>query len=96
MENLGSWIWIIIAIFWLGAKILPRMFGGRGGETEVPAAEPTPPPASQPAPQLTETGEPVDMGEGPVTDFDTLISSLNKARFAPQRKSEAPPPIEPK
>ena len=92
MENLGSWIWIIIAIFWLGAKILPRMFGGRSGETEVP----TPEPAPQPEPRLNEAGEPVEMGEGPATDFDTLISSLNKARFAPQRRSEAPPPIEPK
>lgn len=92
MENIGSVIWIIIAILWFGAKVLPRLFRGRTSQTEVPTSQP----AAEPTPQPAQPDEPLDMGEGPATDFDTLISSLNKARFAPQRKSEAPPPIEPK
>lgn len=92
MENLGSWIWIILAIFWLGAKILPRLFRRGGSQTEVPVSQPAIEPIAEPTP----SDEPLELDEGPVTDFDTLISSLNKTRFAPQNKSEAPPPIEPK
>ena len=31
---------IILAIFWLGAKILPRLFRGGGSQTEVPVSQP--------------------------------------------------------
>ena len=25
MENLSSWIWLVVAVIWFGAKILPRL-----------------------------------------------------------------------
>ena len=67
--------------------MLPRLFRGKkSDETEVP----TPTRQTQPAePAETEVLD-------PLTDFDSLISTLKETRFTPQGRSEAPPPIEPK
>jgi hypothetical protein len=84
MENLSSWIWIVIAVLWFGAKILPRLLGGKSTETKMPP------------PQQPQAAEPAKSSDGPRADFDTLVTSLNRKRFAPQRGVKAPPPIEPK
>lgn len=85
MEDIGSWAWLIIAVFVVVTRVLPRLFRGKkSDEAEVPAQRP---------PQKTETTE---KNGGPMTDFDTLISTLKETRFTPQGKSEAPPPIVPK
>jgi len=86
MEDIGSWAWLIIAIFVVVTRVLPRLFRGKkDDETEVPA--PT---------RQTQPAEPAATEGGPMTDFDSLISTLKETRFAPQGRSEAPPPIEPK
>jgi len=85
MEDIGSWAWLIIAVFVVVTRVLPRLFRGKkSDEAEVPTGRQ--PPMAKPA--ATDGG--------PVTDFDTLISTLKETRFTPQGKSEAPPPIEPK
>lgn len=89
MEDIGSWVWLIIAIFVVVTRVLPRLFRGKkDDETEVPT------PTRQT--HQTPPAEPAVTEGGPVTDFDTLISALKETRFTPQGKSEAPPPIEPK
>jgi len=89
MEDIGSWAWLIIAIFVVVTRVLPRLFRGKkGDESEVPT------PIRQT--QQTQAAEPAESDGGPVTDFDSLISTLKETRFAPQGRSEAPPPIEPK
>ena len=86
MEDIGSWAWLIIAFIVVVTRVLPRLFRGKkSDETEVP----TPTGQTQPA-------EPAKMGAGPISDFDSLISTLKETRFTPQGRSEAPPPIEPK
>lgn len=85
MEDIGSWAWLIIAVFVVVTRVLPRLFRGKKStETKMPP------------PQKPQAAKPVETSGGPVTDFDTLVSSLNRTRFAPQRGKEAPPPIEPK
>ncbi len=85
MEDIGSWAWLIIAIFVVVTRVLPRLFRGKkSDEDEVPVQRP---------PQTTETTE---TEGGPMTDFDTLISTLKEKRFTAPGRSEAPPPIEPK
>jgi len=85
MEDIGSWAWLIIAVFVVVTRVLPRLFRGKkGDETEVPT------------PRQTQSEEPAATEGGPVTDFDSLISTLKETRFTPQGRSEAPPPIEPK
>ena len=90
MEDIGSWAWLIIAIFVVVTRVLPRLFRGKKpDEAEVPTREvPT-----YTQPQATE---PAPTNGGPTTDFDTLISSLGGARFAAGRGSDTPAPIEPK
>ncbi len=89
MADIGSWAWLIIAIFVVVTRVLPRLFRGKkGDESEVPT------PTRQT--QQTQAAEPTATEGGPVTDFDSLISTLKETRFAPQGRSEAPPPIEPK
>ncbi len=85
MEDIGSWAWLIIAVFVVVTRVLPRLFRGKKStETKMPP------------PQKPQAAEPAATDGGPVTDFDTLISTLKETRFTPQGKSEAPPPIEPK
>jgi len=90
MEDIGSWAWLIIAIFVVVTRVLPRLFRGKkGDETEVPSSE-------VPTYRQPKAAEPAETSDGPVTDFDSLISTLKETRFTPQGRSEAPPPIEPK
>jgi hypothetical protein len=85
MDDIGGYIWIFVVIFVIVTRILPRLFRGKKvGEPRVPAGKR--PPSAQPA----------ETDGGPVTDFDTLISTLKEKRFSPQGQSDAPPPIEPK
>ena len=39
MENLSNWIWIIVAVLWFGAKILPRLLRGKNSQTKVPTPQ---------------------------------------------------------
>lgn len=90
MENIGSWAWLIIAIFVVVTRVLPRLFRGKKGDAaEVPSRE-------VPTYRQPQAAEPAATEGGPMTDFDSLISTLKETRFAPQGRSEAPPPIEPK
>ncbi len=84
MENLSNWIWIIVAVLWFGAKILPRLLGGKNSQTKVPT------------PQMPEPDKPAHEESGPSADFDTLVSSLERSRSPRRRRDQAPPPIEPK
>jgi hypothetical protein len=85
MDDIGGYIWIFVVIFVVVTRILPRLFRGkRSGESEVPTG------------RRPQAAKPAEMNGGPVTDFDTLISTLKEKRFAPQGQSDAPPPIEPK
>jgi hypothetical protein len=90
MENLSSWIWIIVAVLWFGAKILPRLLRGKDSQTKVPA--PQMPEPDKPA----RAKPPADANSGPSADFDTLLSSLGRSRSALRQGDQAPPPIEPK
>lgn len=85
MEDIGSWAWLIIAIFVVVTRVLPRLFRGKKDDGE-----------EVPSPRQTQAPKPAATEGGPVTDFDTLISTLKETRFTPQDKSEAPPPIVPK
>ena len=89
MENLSSWIWLIFAVFWVGAKILPRLLGGKNSQTKAPALQ-------RPKPDQPARAEPAAADSGPSADFDTLVSSLGRSRFSRRQKDQAPPPIEPK
>lgn len=90
MADIGSWAWLIIAIFVVVTRVLPRLFRGKKtDEAEVPSRE-------VPTYRQPQAAEPAETSGGPVTDFDTLVSSLSRARFAPQRSGETPKPIEPK
>ena len=89
MENLSSWIWIIVAVIWFGAKILPRLFRGKNSQTKVPT--PQRPESNKPA-----RAKPAAANSGPSADFDTLVTSLGRSRFAPRQRDYGPPPIEPK
>jgi hypothetical protein len=89
MENLSSWIWLIIAVTWFGAKILPRLLRGKNSQTKIPT--PQMPESEKPA-----RAKPADASSGPAADFDTLVSSLERSRFAPRQRDQGPPPIEPK
>jgi len=85
MEDIGSWAWLIIAIFVVVTRVLPRLFRGKkGNEKEAPTI------------RQTQAAKPASTEGGPMTDFDTLISTVKETRFTPQGKSEAPPPIVPK
>ena len=89
MENLSSWIWIIIAVLWFGAKILPRLLRGKTSQTKVPTPQ-------KPVPDKPARAKLADASSGPSADFDTLVSSLGRSRFALRQRDQAPPPIEPK
>ena len=89
MENLSSWIWLIVAVFWFGAKILPRLLRGKNSQTKVPT--PQMPESDKPA-----RTKPADADSGPSADFDTLVSSLGRSRFALRQRDHGPRPIEPK
>ena len=90
MEDIGSWAWLIIAIFVVVTRVLPRLFRGKKtDEAEVPTRQ-------VPTPSQPQGAEPAPTSDGPMTDFDSLISTLKETRFAPQGRSETPPPIEPK
>lgn len=85
MEDIGSWAWLIIAIFVVVTRVLPRLFRGKKGDEKV-----------TPTPKQTQASDPATTEGGPMTDFDTLISTLKEKRFTAPGRSEAPPPIEPK
>ena len=89
MENLSTWIWIIVAVLWLGTKVLPRLLRGKSSQTNVP----TPQMHDQEKPGRAT---PADTDSGPSADFDTLVSSLGRSRFARRQEDQPPPPIEPK
>ena len=90
MEDIGSWAWLIIAVFVVITRVLPRLFRGKKGDAaEVPTRQ-------VPTPTQPQGAESSPTSDGPMTDFDSLISTLKETRFAPQGRSEAPPPIEPK
>jgi hypothetical protein len=89
MENLSSWIWLIVAVLWFGAKILPRLLRGKNSQTKVPTPQ-------MPEPDKPARAKPADSNSGPSSDFDTLVSSLGRSRFALRQRDQAPPPIEPK
>lgn len=89
MENLSSWIWIIVALLWFGAKILPRLLRGKNKQTEIPTPQ-------MPEPDKPARAKTADASSGPSADFDTLVSSARRSRFVPRQGDQAPPPIEPK
>jgi hypothetical protein len=89
MENLSSWIWIIVGVVWFGAKILPRLLRGMNSQTKVPTPQ-------TPEPDRPARAQPADANSGPSTDFDTLVSSPGRSRFTRRQRDQAPPPIEPK
>ena len=89
MENLSSWIWIVVAVLWFGAKILPRLLRGKNSQTNVPTPQ-------MPEPDKPARAKPADEESGPSADFDTLVSSLGRSRFSLRQRDQAPPPIEPK
>ena len=89
MENLNSWIWLIVALLWFGAKILPRLLRGKNSQTTVPTSQ-------MPEPDEQTRAKPADADSSPSADFDTLVSTLGRSRFAPRQRDQAPPPIEPK
>jgi hypothetical protein len=85
MEDIGSWAWLIIAIFVVVTRVLPRLFRGKTSTEEVPET-----PRHQPPPEP----EPIQEGTGTGMDLETLAKSLALPR--PKRGASAPPPIEPK
>jgi hypothetical protein len=85
MQDIGSWAWLIIAIFVVVTRVLPRLFRGKKGDRE-----------EVPSSTQTQAPEPAATEGGPMTDFDTLISTLKEKRFTAPGRSEAPPPIVPK
>jgi hypothetical protein len=85
MEDIGSWAWLIIAIFVVVTRVLPRLFRGKTSAEEVP--EPS-------RPQTPPAPEPIEEGAGTGMDLETLAKSLALPR--PKRGASAPPPIEPK
>ena len=89
MENLSTWIWIIVAVVWFGAKILPRLLGGKNSQTKVPTPE-------MPEPDRPARARQADANSGPSTDFDTLVSSVGRSRSTRRQGDQAPRPIEPK
>ena len=89
MENLSSWIWIIIAVLWFGAKILPRLLRGKNSQTKVPTPQ-------MPEPDKSARAKLADASSGPSADFDTLVSSLGRSRSVLRQGNQAPPPIEPR
>ena len=89
MENFSSWIWLVIAVIWFGAKILPRLFRGKNSQTKIPT--PQMPESEKPA-----RATPAAASSGPSAEFDTLVSYLERSRFAPRQREQGPRPIEPK
>ena len=89
MENLSTWIWIIVAVLWFGVKTLPRLLRGKNSKTKVPTPQ-------MPEPDKPARAKPAAADSGPSADFDTLVSSLGRSRSALRHKDQAPPPIEPK
>lgn len=85
MENLSSWIWIIVAVIWFGGKILPRILRRKNSQTKAPTHQ-------KPEPGKRASATPATANSGPSADFDTLKGSP----FVRRQRDEAPPPIEPK
>ena len=89
MENLSTWIWIIAAVLWFGVKILPRLLRGKNSQTKVSTPQ-------RPELDKVARAKPADADSGPSADFDTLVSSLGRSRFALRHNEQSPPAIEPK
>ena len=90
MENLSSWIWLVVALIWFGTRILPRLF--RRKEKSIQAEPPKMIDRVNPEPQGPTGGDP-----GAAASFDTLVSSLGRSRGATgSRTDRPPPPIEPR
>ena len=79
MEDIGSWAWLIIAIFVVVTRVLPRLFRGKkGNEKEAPTI------------RQTQAAKPASTEGGPMTDFDTLIRHRERNALHPSGQERGP------
>jgi hypothetical protein len=86
MNDIGSWIWLIIVIFVVVTRILPRIIRGKKAST-----------APKPEVRQPPTPGPVQEGSGTSMDFETLVKTLSRPPSSAKGHGDSsPPPIEPR